>query len=332
MTVFSAVLLALSGCVMMTGDAPAEYKETRLYYGTYVTIRCLYGEGTPISGIIARCWDEAGRIQTAMDVRSASGDVGRINASGGLGVRVGSGVYGLLKDSIEFSRLTGGAFDVTVYPLVEVWRTAARDNRLPDKAVLEEAKSKIGYQYVHLGGDNTVTLRKSGMKIDLGAIAKGYAVDRIARILSAGGIENFLVDAGGDIFCRGKNSSGSDWNVGIRDPIKAGGLIGSIRISGAAVTTSGDYERFYRIDGERFSHILNPATGYPGRTVISATVIAKTAEEADALATALCALEGEEGIRLTEKIDDVEAMVIEKADGELRMLTTEGFPDIKRKQ
>jgi FAD:protein FMN transferase len=316
----------LSGCGIGGRGDLQQYTETRQIFGTYVSINCYYSENkTDIFTTIAKCWARVETIHTEMNARSNVGYIARINESGFYGAEVGSDLFGLLQDSIAYSIETGGAFDVTVFPLVQLWRQAAIEGKVPDKDKVDLARDKVGYRYLSLEEGNIVHLKKKGMKVDAGAIAKGYAVDQFAAILMENGIEHFLIDAGGDIFCKGKDAGKKTWLIGVQDPLKADQLVDTLKLSGGAVTTSGDYERFNIIEGKRYSHIIDPSTGYPENKVISATVIAPTAESADAYATAFSVMGGKEAVSLANKFKNIEAMIIEKKNGDIKRFTTKGY-------
>lgn len=317
--------IILSGSVSTRNYDLQEYKQARNFFGTYVSIHCFYDRKIDISKVTDQCWVRLKAIQASMNAQSNAGDVARINNLGFYGVQVSDDVYNLLKESIELSRLTDGAFDVTVFPLVALWKAAAKVGQIPSRDALEDVKNKVGYKYIQLEADNTVFLKKKGMKIDLGAIAKGYAVDQVIRILEQNEVRHFLIDAGGDIYCRGLYGGRKRWKIGVQAPTKGNIIIDVLRIKDVAVTTSGNYERFYVIGGKKFSHIINPATGYPQEAVVSATVIATKATEADAFSTALCVMGSQKGIFLVDSLRGIEAMIVENVKGKVLTYRSKGY-------
>lgn len=314
------------GCSPLREAGLKEYKETRPYLGAYVTIQCFYETGKDIAAAINQCWKRMDEIQHHMNAYAPTGDLAEINRSGFYGVRVGPQVYQLLKDSVNLSRVTEGAFDVTVFPLVEFWRNAAQQGRIPSKAAVAAAKSKVGYQGLRFEEPDRIMLATEEMKVDLGGIVSGYACDEMCAILEAEGIRNFLIDTGGEILCRGQNKGRSPWLIGIQDPQNKARLLKTVELKDSCVSTSGNYEKFYTIEGVRFSHIIDPLSGYPQKEVISATVIAKTATQADALSTALCVVGSKKAVALLRRLDSVEAMIIERKNGRLSTSQTRGFP------
>lgn len=324
--------LIITACTLLCGctisnSRMKEYRETRPYLGAYVTIDCLYPPETESQAkkAIQECWSRMDQIQEELNVYSETGDVAQINKSGVSGVRVNRDVYELIKDSLEYSKLTEGAFDITVFPLIELWRNAAKSGRLPDKKQLAAAKDKVGYQNLQLKDLDEVWLLKPGMKIDLGGIASGFSCDELADLLTANGINNFLIDTGGEVFCKGRNKYAAPWSIGIQDPEDKERVLLTLRVTDKCVSTSGNYEKFYTIEKERFSHIIDPISGYPQKEVISATVIADTGLEADALSTAICALGLEKAVTLIRNLKRVEALVIAKRDGRRIKYQTPGF-------
>lgn len=321
----SACTLLLAGCAPFRGKKIVEYKQSRPYLGAYVMIRCFYPTGKDISSSIKACWERMDQIQSRMNAYSKSGDVAKINNSGPNGATVHDDMYSLLEKCIGYSRFTNGAFDVTVFPLVELWKNAGKKGALPEKYALETALNKVGYKNLRLQPPDRVILAKKGMKIDLGAIVSGYACDELAGILDKGGIKNFLIDTGGEIYCRGKEAGRKPWRIGIQDPQNKSKILMAINIRNKCISTSGNYEKFYLIGKKRYSHIINPAIGYPEMEAISATVIAKTGAQADALSTALCVLGGAKGIKLLSSINNVDALVIENRDGKAIKYATPRF-------
>jgi thiamine biosynthesis lipoprotein len=233
-------------------------------------------------------------------------------------VNIGPPTFEVIQKSIEFSKVSDGAFDITVGPLVDLWRAAGESNSVPTKAELAAARAKVGYEKLIIDPNQmTVRFRVEGMRLDLGAIAKGYAVDKATAALQEAGAAGAMVDIGGDIRCFGiPVGRKKRWVVGLEDPSKAvPGLADrqvllKLRIANAAVATSGDYRQFVLIDDKRHSHILNRTTGAGAAELASVTIITPNATDADALATAVTVLGAERGLALIEKLPDTEAILI----------------------
>ncbi|MBF0254102.1 MAG: FAD:protein FMN transferase [Candidatus Omnitrophica bacterium] len=327
-------ILAVCACILFlsvtacaaTSDL-LEYKEERPYFGATVTLHCFFSPQIPAGEIVESCWLRLDDIQNTMSVHAENGDLVALNRAGTEPVQVKSSTYELIKRSAVYSQMTGGAFDVTIYPLVEFWKDAEKQGTYPKVAEVNNQKIKVNYTNLGFIKPDEILLTQAGMKVDLGGVAKGYAVDEVARILLKGGIRDFMIDAGGDMYCRGGRGGERGWPIGIQDPTREGGIIGVLDMVDMAVTTSGDYSRYYTINGKRLSHIIDPRTGYPQERATSATVITPSAEEADALSTALCVLGGPEGIALIETIPNAEALIVENHEGTLKTYRSTGFPE-----
>ncbi len=233
-------------------------------------------------------------------------DTARVNASaGGVAVPVGTELRDLLAISERWARSTDGAFDVTAGPLTDLWRAARSHDVLPSDEAVQGVLERIGYEKIELHGDS-VRLRVPGMKLDFGSIGKGFAADRAAMLLRGKGFSDFIVDAGGDLVVSGRRGD-AHWSLGIRHP-RSPRLLATARFTDCAIATSGDYEQYLVADGNRYSHIIDPRTGWPARSVSSVVVIARTGADADALATGLFVLGPEAGLELVEKMSSVEAL------------------------
>lgn len=189
----------------------------------------------------------------------------------------------MLKECIKFSKLTNGAFDVTIAPLSALWKQCIREEKFPKETQIKKAKKFVGYNKIKIEKD--CIYLDEGVKIDLGGVAKGYAVHKAASFLREKGVYAFLVEAGGDIEVGGRKS----WLIGVRHPRKDA-LICTLKLKEGGVVTSGDYMQYFFYKGKRYHHIIDPRTGYPSKGFCSATVVAENAFLADIISTALCVL------------------------------------------
>ena len=218
---------------------------------------------------------------------------------------------------------TGGAFDITIDPLIALWRGAAERGTVPDADAVRAARAASSWNLIELLPDAAVKLSPDA-RVDLGGIAKGYAIDLAVEAMRQAGVEGGLVDVGGDLRIFGSPPDGGLWEVEVRDPFRAGRL-GRIGIPSGAVCTSGNYSRFFETGGVRYSHIIDPRSGMPSSPVASATVVSDTAERGDIWATALSVL-GREGMeRLPE---GMEAFLVVGDEKNYQLLMTPGFEDI----
>ncbi len=258
------------------------------------------------------------QIEALASIYLGDSEIAKVNTSACFEpVNVSDPTFEILQTAVDYGRLTNGAFDVTVGPLIEVWQTAADANRAPDPSQLEKALAKVGFKKIHLDPNNkTVRLGAEGMELDLGGIAKGYAIDRAIAALKEAGAEGGMVDVGGDIRCFGTPADGKKhWLIGLQDPdlSKTEQNLLVLKLGDAAVATSGDYRRFVLIGDERHSHIIDTHTGQSAAKLSSATVITEKAVDADALATAVSVLGPEYGLKLIDSLEDTEAIIISPA-------------------
>ena len=304
-----------------------KYDEIKPYLGASVRIHCYHEANIDVSKVIQQCWQKVEQVQLHMNVyaKNLDGDLSRLNAAGFEGVRVNDDVFKIIKDSIEYSKITQGAFDITAYPLVELWKNAGQQGQLPDGDSLKSALDKVGYYHLILKESNLVTFKKKGMKIDLGSPASGFVCDAVAQIFDQYKIKHYLIDGGGEIYCQGLDQGQKPWIVGVQDPFHKDKILGVIELKNKGVSTSGNYEKFYTIGKERFSHIVDPLTGYPQKEAVSVTVIAATAQAANELSTAISVLGAQKGIRLANSIKNVQALVIEQKEGKAFLYKSKGF-------
>lgn len=259
------------------------------------------------------------------DYRNQEGPIGQLNTTGTS--ELPEAVLEVLRISIRIASASGGAFDPTILPLTSLWPFDG-GGKLPDSQEISRAKERVNFQEIRIGEDGLVAL-PSDFGLDLGGIAKGAVVDGLAEYLKQRGYINFLIDAGGDIVVSGVKGD-RPWKVGIRHPRKKEEIIAVLSIGdkgrATAVVTSGDYERFFELDGRRYHHILDPETGYPAEGLISVTVIASSCTEADALATAAFVLGLKQGLSFLEKEAGTEGLLIAENGDNLCAAATSGFP------
>jgi thiamine biosynthesis lipoprotein len=256
------------------------------------------------------------RIESVMSTWRPSSELSRLDAdSSGAPFTVSRELFSLIDSSLFYARATGGAFDVTVRPLVRLWGFQGGQARIPSAAEISRALAEVGYGKIALdSAASTVTL-PAGMQIDLAGVAKGYAVDRCVAVLAALGVRNALVNIGGNIYAMGASPGQRGWRIAIRDP--KGGLetVGTLLLRDEAVATSGNYENFIEIDGRRFGHIIDPRAGRPVSNVLSVTVVAPTGLASDALSTGLFVLGPDAGSAAVERLAGVAALFALPDDG-----------------
>lgn len=329
-------LAVISGCASDQKSSLEKYSETKMLMGTIVQIDVCRDDqnASKIKSAYDGVWRRMEDISSRMNVFDEHSDVAKINNSNLKPVSIGADTYRVLKDSIYFARTTKGAFDITVWPLIKLWRESEEDNILPSRQQIKTARAAVGFENIQLLADNHVKLLNGETKVDLGAIAKGYAIDEAARIFREHGIRNFFIDAGGDIYVGGRNCIDELWHIGIRDPRDKSRILDVVAVTDSAVATSGNYEQYYEIQNEQWSHIINPVTGYPQKGVISTTVIAPKAIQADALATALCVLGGDVGTKYIDTLKEPYAslIIIRHGSGRIKKFVSQEFEKFQYKK
>lgn len=248
-------------------------------------------------------------VDTAMSTYKPESEVSRFNrASAGTSVNVSADTLQVVELALKVHQQSDGAFDITVGPLVDLWGFGADMRELqhvPDKPAIDKAMEKVGVAAINTQRNPPALSKSKPVEIDLSAIAKGYAVDRVAELLEQQGVDNYLVEVGGELRGRGNNGKGQTWRVGIETPVLARGrAFAAVPLADGAIATSGDYRNFIVLDGKRYSHTIDPRTGMPvDHNVASVTVVHERAAVADAWATALDVLGLAEGLRLAEQLD-----------------------------
>jgi thiamine biosynthesis lipoprotein len=278
--------------------------------GTAVTVELWHEDAARGRALVRAVMDEMHRIDRLMSSYKPGSELSRVNAGAASApVAVSSELMALIIQALDFSELTGGAFDITYASAGQHYnyRTGTR----PSESQLAQALPAIDYHHVVIDRqEGAIEFMHPGVRIDLGGIAKGYAVDRCMQILQQAGVENALVSAGGDTRVIGKRWD-RPWNVGIRNPRDRETIVSLIPLENAAISTSGDYERYFEEGDIRYHHILNPGTGESTREIHSSSIIGSSATDTDALSTSVFVLGVENGLRLIDSIPDTEAVIID---------------------
>ena len=253
------------------------------------------------------------QVDRDMSVYSPDSDIGRLNRAPGRDVAIGRHTAAVLRASLETGRASGGALDVTITPLLNQWGFYGARKEAPGSRQLDAALALVDYRRVHVDGANgTARLGRHGMQLDLGGIAKGFAVDQAVAALRAQGVRSGMVNAGGDLGLMGRHPDGDPWVVGVQHPLSPARLFMALSVDRGAVATSGNYLRYRVYNGRRYGHLLHPRHGYPADTALSMTVVATTAMRADALATAAMVM-GRDGLAWIGSQPGVEAVMVSRA-------------------
>lgn len=296
------------------GDAPVA-SETRLAMGTYVTVTAAEVSRDQAETAIDAAFDEMERLIGILSRHRPSTALSVLNATGRLSTPPPE-LVDVLKRAVHLNGVTGGAFDVTVGPLIDLFeRTVGKDpSTEPAGGELAEALERVGSSQLIVTG-RSVRFRARDMSVTLDGIAKGYVVDRMSEVMVSHGVANHLVNAGGDIRTRGSRAQGHRWTVAIEDPQKMRQYPDVIKMTNGAVATSGSYEVYYD-DEKIFHHIVDPHTGQSPHQCVSATVRAASVIEADALSTATFVLGPPAGVRMIERLGERQCLVVDK-DGQV---------------
>lgn len=285
--------------------------------GTIVDITVAHPSEEQARSSIKEALGEFQRIDDLMSSYKPDNIVSRVNRAGAaVKIPVGEEVFRVVREAVGFSGASGGAFDATIWPVSQLWGFN-QGGRIPDPKILADKLDLVGYKNVLLDGSGySVGFMLGGMGLDLGAIAKGWAIDRAMEKLVSRGIRRAIIDAGGDLRIMGSRPGKDFWRIGVQHPRDPGALIFTFDLKDTAIVTSGDYERFFMAEGVRYHHLLDPATGQPARDCQSVTALAPTATEADACATAAFVLGPEKGIAFLRSRPGVRGVIV-GSDGRL---------------
>ena len=303
----------------------------RVVMGTFSRMVAIAHSERTAKRCIEAAFETQQRIEELMSYHRDDSELSRINRDAAdKPVPVNPLTFEVLEKSVEFSKLSDGAFDVTVGPLVDLWKAAGEANVPPTEEAMAEARAKVGYEKLILDDKNmTVRFAVKGMRIDLGGIGKGYAVDKSVEAMKQRGAIGGMVDLGGNIRCFGQPPRGQEsWRVGLQDPNVApedmdnSRILLVLAITDQSVATSGDYRRFVEVRGERQSHVIDTASGKGASKLISDTIIAPDATTADALSTAVNVLGPDKGLALIERLPNVEAIIIPASQPAQPIFTT----------
>jgi thiamine biosynthesis lipoprotein len=305
-------IFLLAGLFLITGCTRNRepYRETRFVMGTLVDV-VVYAKEEIAAALVRQAFDRMGEIEQAAHVKGKGSELARLRD--GTGVLLTGDAALVMETAMAVSIATSGAFDPTLGQLVELWGFSTGDPHIPGAVEIENALEWAGYIRIPETG-----CCPDGPKVwlDLGGVAKGYAVDEAVRILKEGGISSGIVNAGGDLRSFGLKPGKHSWKIGVQHPDDPQHLAGVLEVDEVSVATSGDYQRYFDRDGVRYHHILDSTTGYPARSGIrSATVLAPDCALADALATAAFVMGPERGLEMLKGWEDVEAILISDDGG-----------------
>jgi len=256
---------------------------------------------------------EIERIERLISSWDEKSETSLINKNAGIKpVKVSRELFNLIERAIKISEITDGAFDITYASMDQIWKFDGSMDKKPTADEIKNSVAKVGYQKLVLDAENaTVFLPEKGMKIGFGAIGKGYAADKAKDLLVSKEVKGGIINASGDLTTWGTKVTGEKWLVGIANPLSKDKVFSWLPVVESSVATSGNYEKYIIIDGEKYSHIIDPRTGYPTKGINSVSIFAKQAELCDALATAVFTMGRDVGLHMINQIDGVEAVIVD---------------------
>ena len=256
---------------------------------------------------------EVKRIENLISDWIPTTQISRVNQNAGIKpFKVDKEVFELVQRAIKISEITSGAFDISYASMDKIWKFDGSMKEMPTEEAIKKSVSKIGYKNIILDAkEQTIFLRNEGMKLGLGGIGQGYIADKVKELLYSKGCTSGIVNVSGDINAWGKQPDGKLWTVGIVNPLNKNKIFGTFPLENSAVETSGSYEKYVVFNGIRYSHIIDPRTGYPAKGVVSVSVFAKQTEIADALATGIFVLGVEVGLDLVNQLKGIECVIVD---------------------
>lgn len=309
---------------------PIKVKHANIVMGTQAEITAYAPDHATARRAIQAAYDRLSDVNRLMSDYVADSEVGRLNTlAPGESLVVSPGTFHCLQQATQISERSGGAFDITYRPLKDLWKRAAKENRLPADATLRDTLERVGWRKLQIDpATRAVTPTVADMQIDVGGIAKGYGLDLAAHAMRQAGVTSGLIDVGGDVVALGTQPNGGPWHVGVQNPLEPAGVYYCrLALHDCAVATSGAQWRFFEVNGIRYSHIIDPRTGWPAAQAPSATVIGPDGLTADAWATVFSILSVDEGQALldTEALPAIEVLWLTRAGGRVVGTHSPGF-------
>ncbi|MCT4508455.1 MAG: FAD:protein FMN transferase [Tepidibacter sp.] len=320
-----SLILGITGC--SNKEITPVSRET-FALGTIIDFKVYDKDQDRANKVIDECIKRIKDIEQKLSVNIEDSEVTTVNKNAGKqSIKVSDETMYVAKKSLEYSNITKGKFNLTVYPLVNLWGIGTENARVPSQSEIEGVIRNIDYKDAVLDeAKKTIYLKRENQGIDLGAIAKGYVGDEIKKVFIQNDIKSAFVNLGGNVMAYKAKLDASKWRIGIQNPLQPRGqYIGIVSVEDKSIVTSGNYERYFEQDGKRYHHILDATSGYPAnKGLISTSIITESGIDADALSTSVYLIGLEEGIELIESLDKVEAIFVTK---DKEVYTTSGLKD-----
>ncbi|HPF21027.1 MAG TPA: FAD:protein FMN transferase [Syntrophomonas sp.] len=310
------LVIVLSGC---TKQEQVKYDRDFFAMDTYITCQVLSADEEQAAKALDAVQAAFMEIDRLTNRFAQDSEITAVNRNAGVApVKVSTDVFAMAETSLAWSDQSEGAFNILIGDVMDLWGFGSDHPTVPSQEALEAALTKTDYHQIVLDKANsTIYLPEQGMVMDLGGVAKGYATDKAVAALEELGIDNALINAGGNVYALGRRADGTPWKVGVQDPQNPQGIKTVLQGRDTALVSSGDYQRYFEKDGVRYHHILDPASGTPARASAGTTVIMQSATLADILSTTLFVKGPLEGIKLAERLEEVEAALIITRDGKI---------------
>lgn len=304
--------------------AQQNYKRTLKLMGSRFDITVVAKDSVEGNNFIDLAVDEIKRIETLISSWDPNSQTSAINANAGIKpLTVDEELYTLIGRCVEISKLTDGAFDISYASMDRIWKYDGSMTVMPSEEKIKASVAKVGHENILLDPENfTVFLKLKGMKIGFGAIGKGYAADKARKLLEQKGVSGGIINASGDLNAWGKQFNGTDWMVAITNPLNKEKVFSWLPVQNSAVVTSGNYEKYVEFNEVRYSHIIDPRTGYPSSGINSVSIFTKSAELADALSTSVFVMGVETGLDFINQLKGVECVIV---DGDNNIRTSENI-------
>lgn len=309
----ASALMLFSGCEKKAADKSVQASRDVFAMDTYMNLKA-YGENAGTALRLAE--DEILRLDDLLSVTNENSDISAINSSKGDSAAVAEDTAEIIAKALEIGDETGGALDISVYPVLREWGFTTGEYKIPEKTTLDALLENVDYRRIQLE-DGTVTVPEN-YQLDLGALAKGYTSDRVMEIFKENGVESAVISLGGNVQTLGKKPDGSQWKIAVTDPFSPDSTLAVVEVSDKAVITSGSYERYFiGDDGIRYHHIIDPEDGFPADNgLVSVTVIAESGIMCDALSTALFVSGYEKAADFWRKHENFDMILIDE-DGKI---------------
>jgi thiamine biosynthesis lipoprotein len=315
------LLIATAAALLAASPAPAGgvlFEQTRPAMGTSCQIEVYARDAAAASELFEAAFDEIERVEEMLSTYRPTSEISRINAHAATApVTTDPETFALLERALFFASRSDGAFDVTVGRLIEAWGFFSKEKHRPTRVALDRARRQVGWRHVALdAAERTVAFRVPGLRLDLGGLGKGYALERVARLLRGFGVRAALLEAGTSSYVAvGAPPGAPGWPIRVPDPLDRTRTLSTVPLRDGALSTSGSYEKYFELEGRRYSHIMDPRSGEPVQGMVQVTARTDSALDSDMMSTALFVLGPEQGAALLDTVPGGQALLVREGTG-----------------